>query len=71
MGDSTISFLGAIQNDIDLIWHGGDVSYVSETARFLCRCRVHLILLCPRPMTRSFTLDVPPNSAMRMCGTST
>jgi hypothetical protein len=29
MGDSTISFLSTIQDDLDLIWHGGDVSYVS------------------------------------------
>lgn len=29
MGDSTISYLNTIKDEIDLIWHGGDVSYVS------------------------------------------
>lgn len=29
-GDTTINFLKNIQNDIKLIWHGGDVSYVRK-----------------------------------------
>jgi hypothetical protein len=28
-GDATISFLDSIKDDISLIWHGGDISYVS------------------------------------------
>ena len=30
-GDSSINFLDAIKNDVSLIWHGGDVSYVRYT----------------------------------------
>lgn len=31
-GDSSINFLDTIKNDVSLIWHGGDVSYVSYRA---------------------------------------
>lgn len=65
MGDSTIAYLNRIQNEIDLIWHGGDVSYVSSSPGFATS------LMIPRLMIPSFMLTVSLNFVMRMSGTIT